>query len=250
MRKIGLAMMDASSKKREASYAKQRLTASYIVQCWRAYRRRQSERHALSDKPTNRSEEKMKLLKFEEYFFQIDVDGSGTLTMDELRTFFSYAAMDQPIGRRREALRQVGRQLINRRNKGNEPIVDGFGRTGNTVTRVDFVRTCAAMLWNVPDNELQAACAAYRAAVVSARTGSQVYWEDMAQSIDERSRLIIPGIFAAAIIWLLCASQLPSDTHTMRCTRTLPLAPPIPCSYYRTLKLCALFVIRCMRPLE
>jgi len=70
------------------------------------------------------------------------------------------------------------------------------------VSRTQFVRVCSIALWNTPDDVLDAACTAYKNAVVTAKNCSEHYWTNLAQWIDETSRLFIPGSFLICLFFL------------------------------------------------
>ena len=50
------------------------------------------------------------------------------------------------------------------------------------VSRTQFVRVCSIALWNTPDDVLDAACTAYKNAVVTAKNCSEHYWTNLAQA--------------------------------------------------------------------
>ncbi len=121
--------------------------------------------------------------------------------MDELRTFLSYVAMNLPMAERIAAIRSVRRRAMEA-----DTTEDMWGRRGNTVSRVEFVRVCSELLWDTPDDVLEAACAAYKAAVTSVCVSSESYWTKLSQKIDEEARLYIPGSFLMCLFLLFGAN--------------------------------------------
>jgi len=103
--------------------------AFLIVQTWREYSERKTKMKKLVLWSREQSHEMKRLLLFESYFYEVDTESDGVLTMDELRTFLSYAAMDLPIAERIEALRSVHEN----RGLGTVDSLDEWGHAGNMV---------------------------------------------------------------------------------------------------------------------
>ena len=191
---VGRSLRDRDRRKHSLSPA---AATGIIILHWRRHSKRCRLLKDLSIWERQSSLDMKKLLMFEAYFFEVDVESDGHLTMDEMRTFLSYAAMDQPIADRIEALR-----TISRRRSKDLLHVDEWGRARIKVTRSDFVRVCSTLLWNTSDDVIAAACKAYKNAVATAQNNSENYWANLSQSIDETSRLIIPGAFLICLFIL------------------------------------------------
>ena len=63
--------------------------AFLIVQTWREYSERKTKMKKLVLWSREQSHEMKRLLLFESYFYEVDTESDGVLTMDELRTFLS-----------------------------------------------------------------------------------------------------------------------------------------------------------------
>ena len=171
--------------------------AKIIANRWKIHAKRRKMKRSMLLFESSNAADMSKLLRFEAYFFEVDVEADDYLTMDELRTFLSYAAMDQPIAARIEALRSINRKKSNAANP-----IDEWGNAANKVSRIDFVRVCSNLLWDVPDEVIRESCNAYKNAVNTAKNNSENYWSDLAQTIDETSRIFIPGTFLICLFIL------------------------------------------------
>ena len=130
--------------------------------------------------------ETRRLLAFEATFFELDRDGLGHLTVDEYRTWLSYAAPGAPIAARVAALRTAA----------------DCETISSRVHRVNFVRACAELLRDTPDEVVDAATRAFAAAVDARQACSARQWSKAARRIDDHAKLIIPASFAFMFTFL------------------------------------------------
>ena len=125
-----------------------------------------------------------KLIFFENLFFNLDVDGGGTITFDELRRMLAFLALDLSTEEREAALRRADSQP------------DG------KLTRFEFMDFCVSVLWHQPLQQMKEASDAYAGYRVALLKRANTRWRSRADNIDRVARFWMPTLYVMAWVCL------------------------------------------------
>lgn len=118
-----------------------------------------------------------RLVYFENLFFRIDENMSGSVSEEECFSFFTFAALDMHANRRRAAFTDADS------NK------DGF------LSRLEFCQLCIDELWNVPIQQLDLAIENVHSARTALARKYRAQWQKFSGSIDTYARVAIPTLY-------------------------------------------------------
>ena len=116
-----------------------------------------------------------KLIFFENLFFNLDVDGGGSITFDEMRRMLAFTALSMTTEEREAALREADTDLS-----------DG------KLTRGEFMDLCVQHLSEHSLEELEAAARSYAEFRQALKRRANTYWVGIAGRIDWHARFWIP----------------------------------------------------------
>ena len=126
-----------------------------------------------------------KLLFFENLFFKMDPNGSGSISTDDIRQVLAFCALDL-----------TGDEIEHALFKADSRKRDG------RLDRVEFVDLCADLLWRVPVDQLESAAANYAAQVASLEQRVLTRWRGIANDIDRYCRFWVPFSYVVSLFWL------------------------------------------------
>lgn len=151
-----------------------------------------------------------KLIFFENLFFQLDVDGGGTITFEEMRKMLAFTALAMSSDEREAALRAADTD-----------------NSDGKLTRYEFMDLCVAVLRDEPLESLEHAAASYAEFRAALKRRSNAYWRRVADRIDRVARFWIPlsyVTFVALILSVEFKDQYTSDTLDRTNTSTIDAA--------------------------
>lgn len=129
------------------------------------------------------SSDASKLLFFENLFFQLDVDGGGTITFDEIRRMLAFVALDMSTEDREQHLQDAD-----------------VGDADGALDRLEFLDLCVSMLWSTPLEQLEAAAASYSEFRAALKRRLNAYWRGWAHYIDRQSRFWVPLLYVTTML--------------------------------------------------
>jgi len=127
-----------------------------------------------------------KLIFFENLFFNLDVDGGGSITFDEMRRMLAFTALSMTTEEREAALREADTDLS-----------DG------KLTRGEFMDLCVQHLSEHSLEELEAAARSYAEFRQALKRRANTYWVGIAGRIDWHARFWIPFAYMTifSVLW-------------------------------------------------
>lgn len=125
-----------------------------------------------------------RLCFFERLFFQIDVDQTGLISVDECNLLLSFAALDMELDERERVFRRA------------DYVEDGG------LSRMEFVDLCRIELWHVPLEAITIAVDNLHAARNAFKAKWNAHWKEIAESVDAWARGIIPATYVASLLVL------------------------------------------------
>jgi len=125
-------------------------------------------------RPKNKSEAAIRLIFFENYFFRLDSDGDGFLTVRELERMLAFTAHHLTLVQCQKALFEADTQSDGKLN------------------RAEFVQLCVKTLWSMPFHQLEMAASSFVEYRASLSNRQNRKWRRIANRIDRYSRLLIP----------------------------------------------------------
>lgn len=139
-------------------------------------------------KPTAPVDDVKRLIFFENLFFRLDVDGSNTISFDEMRRLFSFTAISMSNAQIEEALLAA----------------DSHERDGQ-LSRFEFMDLCLQCLWHEPVDQLEAAAINFAEFRLARQRRINMKWRGVATKIDQAARLWMPLTYFIALlcIWNL-----------------------------------------------
>ena len=127
-------------------------------------------------------EQRLKLMRYERLFFQLDEDASLQIDADECELLLSYAVLDLDPLQRAEVMKRHD--------------VSGDGK----LNRFEFCKLCVEELWGVSHETLQIAVENMTKARSSNKRRNNAYWNRVANKTDEFARAVVPSLYALAMM--------------------------------------------------
>ena len=171
---------------------------------------------------------------FEKMFFMIDSDSNGYVTYTQLDRLFSFVAYRYSPLERERALgmgacysHEAEQPIPSRPRKHDSTGVDkstmvrddgqrldfstGVDSNGDgVIDSQEFVRACAAHLWDVPLAMLELACRNFLEASALKVERNQFYWKKAARQVDKAARFWVVSSYFMALGWV-CSTTLSDD---------------------------------------
>ena len=119
----------------------------------------------------------------ERQFFQLDVDGGGTITFAEMKNVLAFTAFDLSPGEVEEQLTAAD-------------TIETDGR----LDRTEFLDLCIRMLWSHDIEQLKQAASSYAEFRAALKRRNNTYWRSWAHWIDRQCRFSIPVLYMVAML--------------------------------------------------
>ena len=126
-----------------------------------------------------------KLIFFENLFFKLDVDGSSTISFDEMRRMLSFTALDMTSAEVEEALRSADNE-----NADGE------------LDRHEFIDLCMKHMGGMAMDQLESAATNYAEFRLARQRRTNAKWRRIATRIDEYSRFWFPALYVLAMFMI------------------------------------------------
>ena len=146
---------------------------------------------AVDKPPTDVSEltpeDAERLIFFERIFFELDDDGNGFITSEEVASLLAFTALDMSAAERKAVIRQNDIECF-----------DG------KLSRKEFLSLCVNVMWGMTVDQLSGSLENYKSLkeVKSKRVSSK--WRNIANQIDRRSRFWFPFWYFTGIFFIYC----------------------------------------------
>ena len=162
-----------------------------------------------------------KLLFFERLYFLLDSDGDGTVQLDEVSRFLSFADFYLLPGARMQKITDALdlSSLFREADVPSELSLGGeqMGAKPRAemveVTRLDFVKLCVENLMDKPLEDLTVAAETYAAAQAVQKKRAQTRWRRVALDIDYYARWLFSSLYLIVLVgmWQLNPGYSPHD---------------------------------------
>lgn len=119
-----------------------------------------------------------RLIFFENLFFRLDVDGSGTIAFDEMRRMFSFTAVAM-------TMKQVDDALLSA----------DVEQSDGELNRYEFMDMCISYMWHIPLEQLELAATNYAEFRLARGRRLNAKWRRRANRIDGYSRFFFPFFY-------------------------------------------------------
>ena len=126
-----------------------------------------------------------RLIFFENLFFRLDVNGSASITFEEMRRMLAFTALDMTSA-------QVDAALVS----ADSDDADG------KLNRQEFIDMCVRYLKHYPLAQLEAAATNFADFRLARQRRTNAAWQRVAKDIDEYSRFWFPATYVVAMVFV------------------------------------------------